>query len=556
MKFLKTLYPTFFVLALVVFYSCKDKKPEEKDIVKKPEQLEDRVRRNLQDLLTYAADNDGKVNDSVILSDAKGMSSVYEKRGYNPLWSSNGSWLSKGDAIFQFIGRSKNYGLFPSDYHYSSLMAIHSQIEKDTIAQKDAALWSRADVMLTNAVLMISKDIKRGRLPYDSLTLKKDTVIAGDLYLGVLDQIIQSKNIDSALQELEPKLAGYQDLKAGIPGFLDSAVFGRYTYLTYPVIDSASFYASLQQRLLEVHAIDSSYTTGDTASLRKALAAYQSSKKIKPSGKINEATVNSLNDTDWEKFKRIALSLDKYKIMPDTLPPVYVWVNLPSFRLKVIDSDTIALESRVIVGAAKTRTPELSSEISNFITFPQWTVPYSIVFKEMLPQIQKNIKYLEKQNLMVVDRYDSVIDPEKINWSKLSKNKFPYQLKQRQGDDNSLGVLKFNFRNPYSVYLHDTNARWLFSKSSRALSHGCVRVQRWRDLAHFLVRNDTIRYSVDTLANWIARQEKHVVSGFKKAPIFIRYYTCEGVNGKVNFYDDIYAEDKILAEKYFSKNIN
>ncbi len=241
--------------------------------------------------------------------------------------------------------------------------------------------------------------------------------------------------------------------------------------------------------------------------------------------------------------------------MPDTLPPIYVWVNIPSYYLTLIDNDSVVLQSRVIVGAAKTRTPELQSEISNFITYPQWTVPYSIIFKEMLPQIQKDTNYLKKQNLMVVDKNDSVIPPSKINWSKLSKNKFPYLIKQRQGDDNSLGVLKFNFRNKYAVYLHDTNARWLFSKSSRALSHGCIRVQDWEELAHFLVRNDSIKYHPDTLTSWIVREEKHVVSGFNRVPLFIRYFTCEGKNGRVKFYEDVYAEDKILAEKYFSKNI-
>jgi murein L,D-transpeptidase YcbB/YkuD len=173
----------------------------------------------------------------------------------------------------------------------------------------------------------------------------------------------------------------------------------------------------------------------------------------------------------------------------------------------------------------------------------------------MLPAIQKDINYLKKQNLMVVDRYDSVLDPAKINWSKLSKKKFPYLIKQREGDDNSLGVMKFNFANKYAVYLHDTNARWMFSKTSRALSHGCVRVQDWRDLAHFLVRNDSVKYSADTLASWIVRQEKHVVSGFKRVPLFIRYFSCEAKDGRIKFYDDVYGEDKILAEKYFVKNI-
>ncbi len=147
---------------------------------------------------------------------------------------------------------------------------------------------------------------------------------------------------------------------------------------------------------------------------------------------------------------------------------------------------------------------------------------------------------------MVVDKNDSIIDPHTINWSQLSKKYFPYLLKQRQGDDNSLGVLKFNFANKYSVYLHDTNVRWMFSRANRALSHGCVRVKDFLKLADFLVRDDTLKHHPDTLRHWIARQEKHIVSGFHRVPIYIRYFSCEGKNGKLRIYDDIYAEDKVL----------
>jgi murein L,D-transpeptidase YcbB/YkuD len=152
---------------------------------------------------------------------------------------------------------------------------------------------------------------------------------------------------------------------------------------------------------------------------------------------------------------------------------------------------------------------------------------------------------------MVVDDNDSVLNPDNINWKKYTRDNFPYLIKQRQGDDNSLGVLKFNFVNKYSVYLHDTNARWLFSKENRALSHGCVRIKEFMKLADFLVRNDTIRFPKDTLRSWIARREKHVVSGFRRVPIFIRYFTCEAKDGKIRFYDDIYGEDKVLSERYF-----
>ncbi|MGL6268133.1 MAG: L,D-transpeptidase family protein, partial [Chitinophagaceae bacterium] len=194
-------------------------------------------------------------------------------------------------------------------------------------------------------------------------------------------------------------------------------------------------------------------------------------------------------------------------------------------------------------------------EITNFITYPQWTVPFSIIIKEMLPKIQKNTDYLSKQNLMVVDRYDSIIHPDSINWSRLSKTYFPYLLKQREGDDNSLGVIKFNFRNKYAVYLHDTNARGLFSRNNRAMSHGCVRVQEWKTFAENLVYTDSIKYHPDTLAAWIRRGEKHMVGLQKSTTIYLRYFTSYISDGKIKLYDDIYSDDKLLRDRYFAKRL-
>ena len=543
---------------VIFIYSCKNEedKPKAKDIVRKEELFPDRLKTNLTTLVNYAAENGGMINDSTLLKCLPLIKNVYEKNNFTSIWSADGKWNSIGDSLNEFIRGSMIYGLFPTDYHLQAIKGIQHQVETDSLSKKDAALWSRADVLLTDAFLHAAADLKRGRLPYDSLS-RKDTVINLDsIYLDALGKVVQSKGISGALQSLEPNLPAYQELKAGVKDYLDSVEFKQYTYLDYPYTDSIQFFNILKARLYEEKIFDSLPEVMDTTAFKKAIGKYQAAKKLKVTGRINENTVKSLNDTDWERFKRIAISLDKYKLMPDTVPPIYVWVNLPSYHLKVIECDTLVMDSRVIVGAVKTRTPELHSEISNFITYPQWTVPFSIVFKEMLPAIQKDVAYLEKQNLIVVDKNDSVLDPEKIDWSKLSKKKFPYLIKQREGDDNSLGVLKFNFRNKYAVYMHDTNARWMFQKSLRALSHGCVRVQDWRGLAHFLVRNDTVKYSLDTLASWIVREEKHVVSGFKKVPLFIKYFTCEGAYGKVKFYDDIYGEDKILAEKYFSKNIN
>lgn len=551
----KILFCLLFVAAGSVIACKEPEKPKEKDIVEKPEELNIRIKKNLEQTLPYAVDNKGRVNDSIRLDEVNMVSAIYNKNSNTPLWSADEKWKPLADSLFSFIEQSKTYGLFPSDYHYRSLAGIRSSISSDSTSAKNAALWGRADLMFTDALVLISKHLKRGRLEFDSVTLRTDTIIPDEFYLGYVDQILQGGDLRNKFHELEPKLSGYDSVKIGLKQFLDSVSFKRYTYLPYQGKDSAQFFKLLQMRFFEGDYLPSATEAVDTAKWRQVIGDYQKQQNLRVTGKMNDVTVNSLNNTDWEKFKRAAITLDRYKLLPDSMPSTYIWVNIPAFGMRVMNDDTTVLESRVIVGSTKTRTPLLSSNVSNFITYPQWTVPYSIIFKEMLPQIQRNIDYLRKQNLMVVDKNDSVIDPAKIDWSKLSKNRFPYLLKQRQGDDNSLGVLKFNFANKYAVYLHDTNARWLFSKTDRALSHGCVRVKEFQKLANFLVRNDTIRYHPDTLKAWIKRQEKHVVSNFPKVPVYIRYFGCELKDGHLQFYPDIYGEDRVLRNRYFADKV-
>jgi murein L,D-transpeptidase YcbB/YkuD len=523
----------------------------DKDNVKAPTPTDEHSGTDLKSLLQYAAANGDKLNDSTLLGYRKLVDSLYETGGYNPIWSARQRWLPAGDSLLTFIEGAQTYGLFPSDYHLGPLSFFRRIVREDTLARKNAAIWNRADILLTDAFFTLVKDLRHGRLDYDSVTLRKDSVLPDSFYVRTLATARQF-GVRGALDSLEPRIPGYDSLKAYLPDFLANAHFRKLTWLDYPFKDSAVFYTALTKRLQEVGYIDSSVTRADTAMLAGALRKYQETNKLKVTGRASQETVTMMNNSDWEKFKRIAINLDRYKLLPDTLPKTYVWVDLPSFYLQVHDADTIALESKVIVGAPKTRTPLLTSEISNFVTYPQWTVPNSIIFKEMLPAIKRNVDYLRKQNLMVVDDNDSVRDPLTINWKRLNKNNFPYQLKQRQGDDNSLGVMKFNFKNKYDVYLHDTNVRWMFDNKFRAVSHGCVRVQQWRKLSAFLIRNDTLKYHPDTLKNWIMRQEKHTVWGFAHVPIYLRYFTAEGKKGKIAFYDDIYGEDRVARNKYFA----
>ena len=177
----------------------------------------------------------------------------------------------------------------------------------------------------------------------------------------------------------------------------------------------------------------------------------------------------------------------------------------------------------------------------------------------MLPALKRNAGYLARKGLNLYNFKGEKIDPSTVNWARYTKG-IPYKIQQGSGDDNALGVIKFNFQNPFAVYLHDTNQRYLFKNSMRSLSHGCVRVQEWEKLAFYIVRNDsttllpdTLKYNTDSITSWIANKEKHRVAVKFQIPLFIRYFSCEGMQGVIKFYDDIYGDDKRLKEKYFAR---
>lgn len=262
-----------------------------------------------------------------------------------------------------------------------------------------------------------------------------------------------------------------------------------------------------------------------------------------------------LNLGDEEKFIRIAISMDKYKKLPPEMPEKYIWVNTSANNLDVVENGKIAFSSKVICGKANTRTPLLNSAVSVLITYPQWVPPPSIILKEILPAVKKNPGYLSKKGFSLLDKDGNEVDPFTVDWSKYNKG-IPYRVVQGSGDANALGILKFHFDNKYSVYLHDTNQRYLFGNAMRSLSHGCVRVQDWQKLAGYILRNDSLQatgsyHMGDSLRNWLRKKEKHNIQVRKKMPVFIRYFTCEGKNGDIVFYDDVYGEDRYLREKYY-----
>lgn len=540
-------------VCLFVFFACRNKS-EGNHLAHTPQEMQQMV----PDLIRSYIIDSAKSN-SITLDQSSLVQQIYEKNNYIPFWSKEQKWLPLGDSLYNLIADARLLGLFPEDYHAKELSGIRTAFLNDSTAtkeRKNALLWSKADVLFTDAFLRIIKDVKLGRLPQDSITLRKDSVLTDEFYKERFAIAQHSNSLTLVISSLEPGEPGYRLLKSGIKKFLDNADFRSVTEV--PRSGSGPAYKkALQRRLYECGFLASDSVLPDSLAIAEAVKKFQLKNGIAVDGKVGSTTLRMLNLSDREKFIRIAISMDKYKMLPEQMPAKYIWVNLPGYKLQLLQNDTAIITSKIICGKPLTSTPQLTSAISEIITFPQWTIPTSIIVKEILPAMKKNPNYLDKKGYSLINGKGDEVDPYSVDWAKYSKG-IPYRVVQGSGDDNALGILKFNFSNKYSVYLHDTNQRYLFGLDNRSLSHGCVRVQEWQQLANYIVRNDSPAASgkgsskIDSLHTWLRKKEKHSMPVHNRVPLFIRYITCEGINGNIVFYDDIYGEDKLLGQKYFA----
>jgi murein L,D-transpeptidase YcbB/YkuD len=192
--------------------------------------------------------------------------------------------------------------------------------------------------------------------------------------------------------------------------------------------------------------------------------------------------------------------------------------------------------------------------ITNFLIYPYWNVPFKIATEELLPILKRDTSYVRRKNFDVLNEFNQVVDYTVIDWSLYNDTIFPWRLRQRMGDDNSLGILKFNFKNKYGVYLHDTDNRRLFNKEMRALSHGCIRLEKFIYLADFLIRDDSVRYPPDSLKYDLLQEKQKYIYLRKPIAIYTNYFTAEVDEwGNLFLFNDIYGYDKKMLTALYKK---
>jgi len=480
--------------------------------------------------------------------------SLYRKRDHRPYWANGRELRLQAKELLNTIHRVEDVGLDPEDYEWAHLDRLASQSERMNrpTERMRPRIMARFDVAATYAVLRIAEHMRRGRVPrrwldpdwvVDSLTPRK---------LEGLENTL-GRDPSKFLAEMEPGHPGYLRLRDALAKYRAIETDGGWAPIAPgPPLKLGARgprVAQLMRRLAwtEDYQAPGADTVFDVR-LERAVGAWQARLGIPVSGVVGEATREALNVPVEQRIRQIELNLERWRWLPDSLGARRVEVNIPAYRLDIYRAGQIVRAMRVVVGKRKSPTPVFSDLITYLEVNPTWTMPPSVVQKEIAPLVRRNKNYLQNNHMHIYALNSATrdtLDPSTVPWKEAETDSFPYLVIQDAGPENPLGGLKLMCPNEYDVYLHDSPARSRFSVAVRDYSHGCVRVEHAIELADSLMGaspQDSVRLdSLVALGSW---KRVRLPSG---VPVHFLYWTAwVDSAGHMNYREDIYGLDQRL----------
>jgi L,D-transpeptidase YcbB len=546
----------------LIFFGCRDKNPvnEIKKIeVKKVQNVNQEA---LNVLSGYFANSSG--DTLLVIGTDSLITFPYMQRVFPAgqlLFSDKGKTTPLGDTLFNIIRDARTYGLIPDDYHYSVMDSLKRNFYDKKDKAYNVSFVAAFEAMLQDGYLKLGAHINRGRFNPDTMMREWNPEKLDTNWVSILKNGLELREVKKALDSLEPKHEGYHFLKQALANYIAENEFVNWDSISFiNVQDTPKLKETLKQRLISTGDYNDSLKVKDSLKLAAAIKSFQKKFNLEPDGKLGKYTKQALATNKEFTIRQMEMALERWRWEPRRYPERYAIVNIPSAEINVWEwdkkkkHDTLVLNSRVVVGKPENPTPLLRSKINYMLIYPYWNVPYSIAWKEILPMVKRDTNYLHKKNFEVVNYRGEVVPPSKLNWKKFSKEYLPVRFRQRIGDENSLGICKFNFNNKYGVYLHDTNSKKYFKTFYRFQSHGCIRLEKYVELARFLIREDTLKIPYDTLNAYFARQQQQQINLRKPLPVFVRYYTASAdSNLSLHLNLDIYRKDEKLMRMLYKK---
>jgi murein L,D-transpeptidase YcbB/YkuD len=279
----------------------------------------------------------------------------------------------------------------------------------------------------------------------------------------------------------------------------------------------------------------------------EAVKRFQVRHGLAATATVTPRTLAALNVPVQKRIRQLEASLERIENMNFQFGQRYVVVNLPAAFAEAVENDKVVRRYRVIVGKTEKPSPTLTAEITSVNLNPTWTVPSSIAKTEISAHMRKDPGYLARMHMDVLDAHDNPIDPHSVDWSGTHTPNFT--VLQQNGAWNALGAVKIDMPNPYSVYMHDTNQRNLFSDDYRFDSHGCSRVDNVRDLATWLLQEENPKWTRAAIDAAIATGQREDITLPKKVPVAWIYLTAWMTRDQtIQFRNDIYDQDEQLLE--------
>ena len=455
----------------------------------------------------------------------------YRGRNYHYAWFENDKLIEQAGNLTNRVLNISNEGVYkPVPYHN-----VLDSLRQDNIIANPTrdTLNTDIELMLTSEYFAFANLVWRG--------MSKEVSTSSKWYLP-RKKVAYGKFLDSVLKAPEQKAfhepihRQYELLKKYLKKYRD--LDARHNWAPIAIKtksvkqgDSSLAVVAIKKRLKSL----GDYK-GDTLSpifnkeLTASVKAFQQYHGLFVNGIVTKATIDEMNVPLKSRIQQIIVNMERSRWLPVSVKGDYLAVNIPEFILRVFNGDSLIWKTTVVVGKTANQTTVFYGEMRYVVFSPYWNVPISIVRKEIQPAIKKDRGYIKRHNMEITGY----------------SNGLP-KVRQKPGENNSLGLVKFLFPNSFNIYLHDTPSKSLFGESSRAFSHGCIRVKDPAKLAVFLLK-DTKEWNPQTIDKAMHSGKEKYVNLKPTVPVFIAYLTAfVSRDGELNFRKDIYKFDDKLA---------
>ncbi|QSW87853.1 L,D-transpeptidase family protein [Flavobacterium endoglycinae] len=455
------------------------------------------------------------------------VASLYTKKQSTQLWLDNKGVVEFGNTLYNKYKELETEGL-KANFPYKEINSIFENNTDNKLSKVNT------DLMITNLYFYYAEKVYRGFDEKTSLSLEWLLPRKKLNYQVLTDSIFKKSTIND--DKKSKMFSQYYKLRDALHQYREIEKKGGWKtietdedYKSLKLGDSSAVIAQIRERLFITGDIkeDTKSAVCDST-LISAMKKYEFHHGYAQKNTILLEHINDLNIPVSDRIKTIIANMERCRWIDPELEKgqKYIEVNIPEFKLYIIEDGKIAFTSPVVVGKAMTKTVIFSGMMSNIVFSPYWNVPPSIIAKEIKPGMAKNKNYLAQKNL---------------EWNNGAVRQLP-------GKNNSLGLVKFLFPNTSNIYLHDTPAKSLFERESRAFSHGCVRVAKPRELAIELLKVDP-QWNPERIDKAMHAGKESWYTLKKKVPVYIGYFTAwVDREGNLNFYKDIYDRDESLIK--------